>query len=666
MSANELKILRLSNANPYRATRDGKEFEGLFPAPDWREQKVPRSKTVEQTVHTMRKVIKDYAWQTKSSSDVLKGDNLYQTCKNIWKFLYDHFKYQQDDEGQEQLRTPALSWHIRTSRGIDCDDFSIFAGTILYNLGIPFYLRIAKYPDPLKAPEPFSHVYVVVPQTSKRYVVIDAVLENFDAEKTPMKEYKDFLVMENSNLSGIDVSILSGTDSADEQAVTELIEGAWFPERDDLNGTGSDELDAMYTHLLETRRLVAANPGLIKNNEDPDSFLKMLDYAIRYWHTDKRDEALAILEEKEQEINALNGFAEQPEDFEEFSLYYGLEGLDGITVLGRVRRVRKFFSNVKKAVTNVAQSVKTGVTNVAKKVFKAVIKTSPLTVSARAGMLLALKLNIGKMAERLKWGYLTEAEAQKRGFDMTEWRKLRDRLVKSEKLYADTMQGSARNFKNAILTGRAGRLSGIAEDEEELLGADPVTSSATMIATALPFIKKIVNLLKDVDVKRLVAKVKPALLQKAKKEAEAANPIPPDVKAALPDNEVTAETKIDAKTEETRIPAPTQTATPDPATTSNTSTNTPAPTPEKENFFTQAGNWIKENPGKSLLIAGGIALAVTVAVKRKTGLGIVTGKGKKKKGKNKKNPPKVVAGVPKKKSGGKKENKGGGRKTIHL
>jgi len=667
----EIKILGYTaDSNPYRARRDGKEFEGLLPVPDWHEQRIPRSKTVDQTVKLMSEVIRRYAWQTQDLSKQLKGDTLYQTCKNIWEFLYHHIKYKQDDEGKEQLRTPALSWHIRQARGIDCDDFSIFAGTILYNLGIPFYLRIAKYPDPFKTDPPFSHVYVVVPGTEQRYIVIDPVLDQYDAEKVPIKQFKDFKVMEKSDLNGIDVSVLSGIDDATEQAIESIINGAWFPGRGEMDGpspSGEAELDVIYKHLLDTRNLIATNPSLIKNNEDPHSFLKMLDYAIRYWNTDKREEALEILAEKENEINELSGLENMPEGYEEHTLYFGIEGLHGVSVLGKTKKIKEFFNKVKTAATQVknaavstikttAQNVGQAVTNAAKDAFKAIVKVSPITVSARAGMLLALKLNVGKMSERLKWGYLTEAEAQRHGFDLPEWRKLKDRVALAEKVYVNTMQGAAKNFKDAILTGRAGGLSGFYLMEEENLGVEPVTASATLIATALPFVKKVVDLLKDVDMKKLSSKVKTDLLRRTQKTAEAKIAIPADVKTALPDNTITPDTKIEVKPE---LPAD-QNLLPDP------SIKTAAPaTPEEEGFLTKAGHWIKENPGKSLLVAGLTGLTIfAVATRGKMGLGFVNGKGRHRKGKKKKNPPKIVAKPNRRKP--KNKGKGGAGKTIHL
>ena len=170
-------LLNISNIgytaynNPMRANRGGEEFEEVLPAPDWQEEVVNRNANVIETVDEMQKLIRKSAWQTKELSKRLLGKDIYTTCGNIWKFLFSHIKYKEDDEGKEQLRTPALSWYLRTKRGIDCDDFTIFASCLLYNLNIPHYLRIAKY----EGKTYFQHVYVIVPQTQRKYITIDEI-----------------------------------------------------------------------------------------------------------------------------------------------------------------------------------------------------------------------------------------------------------------------------------------------------------------------------------------------------------------------------------------------------------------------------------------------------------------------------------------------------------
>ena len=123
------------------------------------------------------------------------------------------------------------------------------------------------------------------------------------------------------------------------------------------------------------------------------------------------------------------------------------------------------------------------------------VKYNPLTLAARGGFLLAMKLNLGKMANKLKWGYGTPEQARAKGIAPAQYQKSKTALTKVEHLFADKLQGSREVLKNTILNGRAGNLSGVVI--EQLLGylGDPVTASA--IAAATPVIIATINILKD-------------------------------------------------------------------------------------------------------------------------------------------------------------------------
>jgi hypothetical protein len=149
-------------------------------------------------------------------------------------------------------------------------------------------------------------------------------------------------------------------------------------------------LDKLYQNLVATRNAVAQNPSLVSTVDDPQALIKMLDYAIQYWYTDKRNEALDILAKNEAQlnlqngVNTMNGLNYDPDDL----------ALSGINV-------KVFFTNVKKTVKTVGQKVG----QAAKVAVKAVVKFNPLSIAAR------MKLNLGKMASKLKWAYGTQQQA---------------------------------------------------------------------------------------------------------------------------------------------------------------------------------------------------------------------------------------------------------------
>jgi hypothetical protein len=170
----------------------------------------------------------------------------------------------------------------------------------------------------------------------------------------------------------------------------------------------------------------------------------------------------------------MNGLNYDPDDL----------ALSGINVKG-------FFTNVKKTVKTVGQKVG----QAAKVAVKAVVKFNPLSIAARGGFLLAMKLNLGKMASKLKWAYGTQQQATAKNVSAGTWQKSKDALVKVERLFADKLQGSRDALKNAILKGRAGNLSGYVEEQMSGYLGDP--ASATVIAAAAPVIIATIKILKE-------------------------------------------------------------------------------------------------------------------------------------------------------------------------
>ncbi len=472
-----------------RSTR----FDHLFAVPDWEQTIIRRAGKIDDVITDITKVVFDYRDQTKQFAPYMRGTSIYETCRNVWEFWYRRAHYKEDARGLEQLRTPARSYwegagfnpNRDPDYGIDCDDFSIAVSQTLLNLGIPCHLRIARY----EGKDYFQHIYVTVPYGNKK-IFIDCVLDAFDTEKFPV-ETQDFLIMDKNNLNGIDVAILSGIEDA---PLVDIVTGSDFRGLEGFAGDETKELNAIYQHLLKTRKVVAENPELVKEAEHPDSLLKMLDYAIRYWDTDKRDEALAILASREEDGNRLRGFSPGSDTSESEFEIRGLSG-GGYAAIGKIGGERKFFTKVKEAVKKAGNGLK--------EAGKAVVKYNPLSLAARGGVLLAMKTNLFHMAAHLKWGYLSEAEARNKGLDMNEWAKSRDSLKNTEDMFTGVLQGDKEALKAAILKGRAGDLNSVALGS---LGVEPVTA-ATTTAAATGFLAKIKAWIKGIDLKKMFKKV---------------------------------------------------------------------------------------------------------------------------------------------------------------
>lgn len=279
-----------------RTIRDGSRFNPYFPPPDERDRVIIQDGEVTDTVELMEKVVWKYLDDTKRIAPLLQRSSTIDTCNAIWEFIYKFIQYRLDKRGLEQLRRPARSWAER-NEGVDCDCMSIFASSILTNLQIPHSFRITRY-----SADTWQHVYVIVPlEDSQRYCVIDAVVSKFNYEK-PYSDKMDYTM----NLQGINVAVLSGVSGNDH---FDAVMATSLTGSDLGDPTPQQDLDKLYQNLVATRNAVAQNPRLVSTVDDPQALLKMLDYAIQYWYTDKRDQALEILAKNEQQLNLRNGIS---------------------------------------------------------------------------------------------------------------------------------------------------------------------------------------------------------------------------------------------------------------------------------------------------------------------------------------------------------------------
>src|SRR5207237_1301030 len=66
-----------------------------------------------------------------------------------------------------------------------------------------------------------------------------------------------------------------------------------------------DVLPALYQHLVDTRKEIAANPDAFLVHGGADNHLKLLDYAIANWNTPNRQAALDKLAQEEARWNLI-------------------------------------------------------------------------------------------------------------------------------------------------------------------------------------------------------------------------------------------------------------------------------------------------------------------------------------------------------------------------
>lgn len=488
---------------------DGAQYDHYFPKAEGKDTIIIKDGEVQDTIRLIERVVWTYIKDTAQIASLFKRATTEETLNAIWTFLYYNIQYKLDEQGLEQLRRPARAWKDRIS-GIDCDCFSIFCSSILCNLGIAHKFRITKYSQ-----AHWQHIYVIVPKTNQvDYWTIDAVLSAFNYEK-PFTQKMDYAM----SLNGINIAVLSGfggnaadnlsadyiqigggivmnaaqINAANNRALNAAISGidlfglGLIDEEAHLLGATEDRAieNALYRYLLATRQGIVENPQTASiAGYQPEDIIKMLDYAIQYWYTDKREQALGQLMLNEDYLNQMNGFGAlgqllgEDELFGDDDIFFGIEG-----GLGKAKK--NVGKNPKQKAKPKAFFKKVG--NGIKKVGKGIVRFNPVTIAARNGFLLALKTNVGKISEKLKWAYATPQQAQAKGVHPDTIKRAKSALAKIEKLFSK-IGGKPENLRKAVLSSKRGRLNGLGS-----LGVAP----AAAIAAATPIIVATINIMKQ-------------------------------------------------------------------------------------------------------------------------------------------------------------------------
>lgn len=467
---------------------------------------------VVETVKQMIKIVEGNYTSVQKIANVLFDKKLNTFLKNIFNFVMTYVQYEKDSMFTEQLRVPLRT--LKDQKG-DCDCMSILIGSILYAKGVPFKFRITKY----NGKSNFQHVYVIVPTVNGSYTVVDPVIGTFDKEK-PFDEKKDFLVDSHltkylDNLNGMPLQILNGYDyrlSRDELSglfgdIMAITMGT------DLQtyGLGNDEVDemAIYNHLKRTRDVIIKAPQMFRVMKNPLEVARLLDYILQHWGSPDRDAYLDIAGWEEQRL------------LDEGKIVYPIADLSGEEIeegLGFLKKIKKAFKKVGKGIKKVAKKVGSGVKKAAKGVAKVtkkvgkgiakgakavgkgivkgakavgkfVARFNPVSLAARGGLLLAIRKNMFKLADKLRWGLYTEADAQKAGIKIEDFRKMQEKYNKARKIFVKTLQGKESKFKAAIAKGTKHKsIKGLGE-----LGELGVIAAATVTA-AMGFITAIIKM----------------------------------------------------------------------------------------------------------------------------------------------------------------------------
>lgn len=220
-----------------RHIKNGTEYDHLFPKSKGEVIVIKRHAKLDDTIKFLPNAISKTLYQTKLIAPELALQTPYETCKNIWEFVFNHIEYRKDERGKEQIQSPQYTWAVRKG---DCDDYTVMIVSILKNLDYETVLRIAMY-----TPENgFQHIYPVVILPDGSEIIMDCVAKKFNYEVPFIKKIDKH--MELQFLNGLPDTRTSRTNLSID--ADDLLEGY---EGDDIGELGKGKLKAKFKSVAK-------------------------------------------------------------------------------------------------------------------------------------------------------------------------------------------------------------------------------------------------------------------------------------------------------------------------------------------------------------------------------------------------------------------------------
>jgi hypothetical protein len=426
-------------ASRKRTLADGREYNKYFPEARQQDRQELASADEEDTLALIQKVVNRTTDQTARIAKVLRGRTLEETCRNIFEFVYRHIQYKLDEPGNEQIRQPARTWADRF-KGVDCDCYTTFISSILTNLGIPHVLRVTAYQ------RDWQHIYPIVPLDGdvdkyqgsahvdrNEYLAIDCVTD-YNNYEVPYSRKKDY-IMKLTELSGLGEAPTEQKYSIDAIELGELEIEPVIVRQEVIDGVlvGWD---------AEGNEYVAQLDGL-------GNIFKWAKKTVKKAATAVSNTATKVATAVKTTVTK-----SIPTVIKAISTG-GIKG--GIDALGET------------AVGKAFRKTRDGVLNAAGKAIHFLNRAvNPATILIRNGVLICMKLNVLRVAEKLRLAYLPYAQANAiSGIDQANHTKLTNILKDLEKAYY-VAGGIPVNLKKAILNGKGNRDNKVPKDNSPI------------------------------------------------------------------------------------------------------------------------------------------------------------------------------------------------------
>lgn len=172
---------------------------------DGKEHVIMHNYMTEDIISLILQADKINAPYTLEFSKGLEFSNREDLLSFLWHFVKDHIHYKEDGDHEQVIKSAGEVWRTRVA---DCKSMSLFIGSVLQNLGIPYSYRfISQSRD-----ADLHHVYIVVKEDGN-LISCDPVHDEFNREMDFVRyeDYKGF-VLEGAKVSGAKVGTLYGSD----------------------------------------------------------------------------------------------------------------------------------------------------------------------------------------------------------------------------------------------------------------------------------------------------------------------------------------------------------------------------------------------------------------------------------------------------------------------
>lgn len=148
-----------------------------------------------QIISQILKNFKLWKEQTNSICGLFLGKTKKQTLQNIFYFLRENVKFIEDKIGVQDIKSPK---QLVYSGFGDCKSFSLFIGSVLWCLNIPFYFRFVGY-----SPNSISHVFIICDN-----YILDCNFPEFNFT-LPYQNKIDYMLSRVQSINGVNCAINS-------------------------------------------------------------------------------------------------------------------------------------------------------------------------------------------------------------------------------------------------------------------------------------------------------------------------------------------------------------------------------------------------------------------------------------------------------------------------